>query len=172
MGRQGDEHAAPLTGWRRRLGQAGGLVLATTFIGGVAYNWVISALGIGPDRQLQSYERLVTGAITNEIWCFSYQDWLITAVSGPCKGFKAPPVLMTGQYFEADGRAHSIKTVIATFVDKVRPAGDPLEKTREPRMVAAVERLEGAIGNVSRHFYVLTRSDRKDVSSLNTYDRP
>lgn len=95
-----------------------GSILAAVVGVGILVNWIMGALGYGPERHIYPYEHLVDAAATQEIWCYRYQDWVITTVTGPCKGFNPPKTIAKGQSFHVNGTSYVINVVIATRVDR------------------------------------------------------
>jgi hypothetical protein len=83
------------------------------------WHWVVKALGVLVSGVIAAdYSAQEVQAIDTVIVCYSYRDWLVTTVTGPCSDFKAPALIAVGQTFSARGSTHVINVIVATQVEK------------------------------------------------------
>jgi hypothetical protein len=109
------------TGYRKgqRQGYKWGAITGAVLVGLVWLMWGRST----PTSETAAIDRPATvaqevQAIDGKVLCYSYRDWLITEVSGPCSDFKELASIAVGQTFFAQGSAHKINIIVPTPVAK------------------------------------------------------
>lgn len=61
-------------------------------------------------------------ALDGKVKCLWARDRLITTISGPCENYTPPQHIRIGETFQANGKAKTIKVIIADRVEKDLPS--------------------------------------------------
>jgi hypothetical protein len=114
--------------WRRMKAVAAGAAMALiaglfalNILGSFAAPWIVKRAKLPNEVRVERAE-----LIGPSIVCFSYRDWLVTTISGPCGQFSPPPQIALGKRFQEGGTERQIGIIIATQVQRDLPGAFPL----------------------------------------------